>query len=64
MNENTPIRHALKYALSPYNKPKGRPKLTWISMMKEEFKNVNITWEEAFELSKNKKQWEHFRENL
>ena len=33
-------------------------------MMKEEFKNLNITWEEAFELSKNKKQWEHFIENL
>ena len=60
LHPNTPVRQALSYACSPYTRPKGRPQLTWLSMMKTELKNYNLTWNTAFELAKNEKEWNEF----
>ena len=64
MDANTPVRHALAYALSPYIRSRGRPQTTWVSMMKDEFKKMDITWDLAFKLAQDEKQWEQFFTNF
>ena len=39
---------------------KGRPQLKWLSMMKTELKNYNLTWNTAFEFVENEKEWNEF----
>ena len=60
LDPNTPVRQGLTYALSPYKKPRGRPQLTWLSMMKNELESFSMTWDTAFELAKNEKRWSEF----
>ena len=36
MNENTPAKLALRYALEKYKRPKGKPPTTWISTIKKD----------------------------
>ena len=64
MDANTPVRHALAYTLSPYIRSRGRPQTTWVSMMKDEFKEINITWDLAFKLAQAEKQWGQFYTNI
>ena len=42
-----PAKSALQYTLEPSAKPKGRPRTTWISMMKKRFAELNINWSQA-----------------
>ena len=61
---NTPVRHALTYALSPYIRSRGRPQTTWVSMTKDELKKMDITWDLAFKLAQDEKKWEQFFTNF
>ena len=45
--ENVPAKKALRYCMSGYARPPGRPKRTWISRVKTNVNNMNITWGEA-----------------
>ena len=36
MPENTPVQKALTYAQEQYNRPRGKPKATWLSLMKKQ----------------------------
>ena len=38
LNDNTPVRIALKEALTPAGKKRGRPKLTWLKTIVEDLK--------------------------
>ena len=53
--EQTPTKAALAYVEKKYNRPQGRPKLTWISAIKSTLKEkYNLQWEEACELAKDR----------
>ena len=56
--DDTPAKLALMYALKEEPKPRGRPKLTWIKMMTKVFTSNNLTWDEAAEKAKDRKEWE------
>ena len=57
MSPLTPARQALEYALQPYDRPRGRPQLTWINVMREQLKAMNLTWDEGFELAQDRVIW-------
>jgi hypothetical protein len=58
--EDTPAKLALRYAQVPVPKPRGRPKLTWQSMMVKLFSKLGTCWNEAFECAKDRKKWNYF----
>ena len=50
----------LPYALSPYIRSRGRPQTTRVSMKKDEFKKMDLTWDLAFKHSHKKEiVWRH-----
>ena len=54
----TPARQALEYALEPFQRPRGRPPLTWISLVTQELKrDLKLNWNDAFNLAKDEKSW-------
>ena len=56
--DNAPARIAFQYAMRPYQRPVGRPKTTWISVIKKDLKNnFNINLEQATEIAKNRQMW-------
>ena len=57
LDENTPARKALRVALMQSKRPRGRPKLTWIEMMRKQLQTINLTWEEASHLAKDRGKW-------
>ena len=54
---DTPARRALEIALQPMKRPRGKPKTTWLSMMTDQFRSMNLTWREAEDLAKNRFEW-------
>ena len=52
LSEDTPARVALLYGLSDYSKPRGKPKITWISSIKKALGEMNLTWLEAENIAK------------
>ena len=57
MSDDTPVKQALNYALEGYQKPRGKPKTTWISMVKKQLEQYNLNFNEALELAKHDDQW-------
>ena len=58
MNQETPARLALREAQKPSKNPRGRPKTTWIKMMKTTLKeHLNLKWEEASEQAQDRDRW-------
>ena len=55
--EDTPVRKALRDAEVETAMPRGRSKTTWIGTMKSQLNSVNLTWEEAKTLAKNREEW-------
>ena len=60
--EDTPARQALQEAFSPVNRPRGRPKTTWISLVTKELKEMNIeltydSLHEVVELANDRNAW-------
>ena len=56
LDENTPAQKALRVALMQSKRPRGRPKLTWIEMMRKQLQTINLTWEEASHLAKDREK--------
>ena len=57
--EDIPAKRALRYALENYKKPPGRPKTTWISRVKKDLIDMNLSWLEAENLAKeNFSEWQ------
>ena len=57
LSEDTPARKALKIALEPSKRPRGRPPLTWIMMMKKTFERIGLTWDRAGEIAQDRIEW-------
>ena len=49
--EEVPAKVALRYGLSNYAWPQGKPKLTWIYKVKENLNEMNLSWLEAKNLA-------------
>ena len=57
LDENTPARKALRVALMQSKRPRRRPKLTRIEMMRKQSQTMNLTWEVASHLAKDCEKW-------
>ena len=55
---STPMKLALNYASASYQKPPGRPTTTWLSIVKNDLKKLNLTWNEAIDIAQNTKEWD------
>ena len=64
LDENTPAKLALKCALKSTRKPRGRQKITWITMMKEKLKQIEMTWEDASRLATDRSAWNNLMEQF
>ena len=64
MHEQTPAKKAFTYALEPYARPRGKPPTTWLSVIRNDFKELNLTWEQATLAASEEKTWERFIENF
>ena len=51
MSEDSPARRALAEAYLDEQRPKGRPKLTWLATMKQNLAKHEINWKRAKELA-------------
>ena len=58
LSNNTPAKIALDYATEHFKKSRGRPTTTWISQMKRELKEKDLTWENALIAAQDKPTWE------
>ena len=61
MHEDTPTYQSLKEAIRYCKRKQGRPKLTWLGMIKHDLNEINITpddnFENIIELANNRKVW-------
>ena len=63
MDKNIPVRKAMNYALEKYKRKKGRPTTTWLSTIKDDLRKLDLTWNEAVEISKEKDDWDNLINN-
>ena len=56
LNEQTPARQALEYAMQKYKKKRGRPKLTWLKLVECQLKDI-ITFDQIFLLAQDRCEW-------
>ena len=58
MDPSTSARSALHYALEESRRPRGRPPKTWLSKMKRQLRSeLNMNWNEAFDIAKDENVW-------
>ena len=55
--EDSPAKQALAEIERPVRKPRGSPKLKWITIVKQQLNILNISWEQAQEISQNRHRW-------
>ena len=61
MPENTPVQKALTYAQERYNRPRGKPKATWLSLMKKQLaEEYNLSWEGACLVAQDRVSWRNY----
>ena len=60
LDEETPAKIALRYALQDYQKKPGRPKQTWLKVVEKQLREINIVipLEEALEQAQDRKEWD------
>ena len=58
MDPSTSAHSALHYALEQFRRPRGRPPKTWLSIMKQQLRSeLNMNWNEAFDITKDENVW-------
>ena len=55
--EDSPAKQALAEIERPVRKPRGSPKLKWITIVKQQLNILNISWEQAQDISQNRHRW-------
>ena len=56
--ESTPVKIALKEAQIEVKMPRGRPKTTWLTCMKQQLRDsLDLSWVQAMELAKDRAGW-------
>ena len=56
LNEQTPARQALEYAMQSYKKKKGRPKMTWLKLVENQLKDI-VTFDQMFLFAQDRSEW-------
>ena len=57
LNELTPVRISLQYAIDKYKKKIGRPKTTWIKIVEEQLKDLNVKLADMFKTANDREKW-------
>ena len=57
-DEPTPVKTTYNYGNAPYQRPFGKPMSTLLSIIKPNFHNLNLTWDEAINTAIDIKTWE------
>ena len=57
-DESRPVARAVNYASTPYQRPCRRPTSIWLSIIKSDFRNLNVTWDEAINTAIDIRTWE------
>ena len=57
-DESRPVKRAFNYAKAPYQQPRGKPSSTWLSIIKSDFRILNLTWDEAINTAIDTKTWD------
>ena len=58
MGPSTSARSALHYALEEFRRPRGRPPKTLLRIMKQQLRSeLNMSWNEAFDIAKDENVW-------
>ena len=60
-NDFLNLTSPLKYALENYVKPRGRPQTTWLSTMKKQLEDHNLTWENACNIASDRIEWKKYK---
>ena len=60
MSPLIPAKQALEYARQKYKKHIGRPKQSWIMTMTNQLNNINLTWEQAYDIAQDREKWRNF----
>jgi hypothetical protein len=55
--EKTPARLALAEAERPERRPRGKPKITWLTNVQRQLEKMGLTWEEAKKLAVDREAW-------
>ena len=55
--DDSPAKEALSHATQPSRRPRGKPAVTWIAMMKSRFADIGLSWEDALLTAKNRQEW-------
>ena len=58
--DDTPAKKAFAYAQLARARPRGRPSLTWLAMMKKRILEHGLVWEEACTLARDRIAWKDF----
>ena len=63
MPDSTPVQEALEYAQQPYQRPRGKPKSTWMSLILKQLSTEHfLTWEKANVLAQDRVAWRNLCE--
>jgi len=57
MDNTRTARQATHWELRGYKRKPVRPRKNWVDVIKREFKNIDLAWEEAEVLAKDKAEW-------
>ena len=58
MDSTTSACSALHYVLEEFRRPRGRTPKTWLSIMKQQLRSeLNMNWNEAFNIAKDENVW-------
>ena len=58
MDPSTSAHSVLHYALEEFRRPRGRSPKTWLNIMKQQSTNeLNMNWNEAFDIAKDENIW-------
>jgi len=57
MDNTGTIRQATHWELRGYKRKPGRPRKNWVDVIKQDLKNMDLTWEEAEILANDKAEW-------
>ena len=63
--DDSPAKVSLDYCLNhKTTRPRGRPMITWISMMRKRFEEMNTNWENASNKARNRDEWKRFMNSV
>lgn len=62
---STPVRHSLRYALNKFKWSRRRSPTTWLWIMKKQInEELNMDWNEALNIAKDKSVWKTLIKNF